>query len=519
VASSIADHSTLRLLAELRRDSLLAGATLLLAAAVLTPLLLSPLVPFQDLPNHTALAALLVHMLCGGEVSSHHFMVQPHPSPYWVGYLLIGLGTLLGSALWGAKLFVAAALLAVPLGCMRMMLALGRSPRMGLWAFALAWDYNMSWGFVAFSLATGLSFFLIAWVLELQDTRSLSWKRLTRAAVLSLLVGLTHAQVTLITTLLIGALALAELPRWRRLGRLTVLSVLVGSAVLPWVVLGPPGTSGSAPDRVADWPNIPHRLNHLYHHTLDTVAGDGPENLLGIAFVILLVYPLLLLARDSSQGIAWRRGLALYGAAWSLYLLLPATLHWPFFQLFIYERHATLVLLTGMMVPAGQLVRRRSSWLAPGLLAACLAIGCNLWLTRGFARDSMLLATIIASVERERRVLPLIFTTTVPESKRTPLNQVSAYLVAEKGGYSPYLFNTPNLPVRYRDHHALPSPDWARPGDFSMAKHAPHYDYILVQGKTHDPIKVGPHPTDLGQIEVALVKEAGIWRLYSVKKI
>ncbi len=507
------------LFGSLRDDRFLLFATITASGAVLLPLFLTPFLPLQDLPNHVALASLLSHMREGGDVSTYHFMPQPYPVPYWVGYMIIVFGAKLASPLLGAKLFVAAALLAVPLGLIRLLPSLGRSPRLGLWAFALSWDYNLSWGFVAFNLATGLSFAYIAWAIDSLEMERWRWEQPAKALGFGSVLALTHAHATGVAVLALGALALSALPNRREATRLMQFSVAPLLGLLPWLSMGfLSGDGAPMPDRLsglAHSPNAGERVRHLFDYTLGFSRGHVSESMMGIAFVILLVVPLLLLASSKPTGPKWRRALVLYTFAWTIYLVLPASLNWPFGQLFIQQRHATLILLMGLTLPSCELGGRCAWRLAPGLIAIVLCVGVNARLASSFAKHSEPFLEIIDAVPEESRVLPVLMETAVPGSRRTPLNQFPAYIVAVKGGYIPYLFDTPNLVVRYQPTRHLPHMPWWEPKQLSLEEHASHYDYLLVQGKKKDPTP-GKRKHQ-GSVDLVEVKEAGIWRLYRVQ--
>ena len=511
------------LAAALREDRWLLVGTIFGCLGVLYPLGLSPFLPLTDLPNHVALASLLSHIADGGEVSAHHFMPQAYPVPYWVGYMIILSGAKVASPLLGAKLLVALALLAVPLGVIRLLISLDRSPRLGLWAFALSWDYNMSWGFVVFNLATGLSFFYIAWAIDSLGAPRWRWYHSAMAIGLGAVLALTHAHATGVAVLALGLLAIAALPNWRDVQRLLLFSIAPLLGLLPWLILGFASGEGAStmPEELAKIgasPNAGKRVASLFDYTLGFVRGQVPEGLMGVVFVVLLVLPLLLLAPSRPTGANWRRSLVLYLTAWGIYLVLPSSLNWPFGQLFIQQRHATLILLMGLTLPTCELAGRHAWRLAPGLIGAVLSMGVNGWLCHSFAKHSEPFLEIIDAVPSESTVLPVLYETRVPESKRELLNQFSAYVVAMKGGYTPYLFDTPNLVVRYRPDRHLPHPPWYRPKELSLDGHAPRYDYLLVQGKDKDPIRKkgkrrrGP----AGEVAFVEVKQAGIWRLYRI---
>ena len=506
-------------------DRFLSIGTAVACVGALVPIFLSPFLPLQDLPNHTALASLLSHMANGGEVSSLHFMPQPYPVPYWVGYMVIFVGGKLASPLFGAKLLVALAVLAVPLGLMRLLISLDRSPRLGLWAFALAWDYNMSWGFVAFNLATGLSFIYIAWAIDSLELPSLGWGRVVMALALGLVLALTHAHATGVAVLALGVLALGALPRRSDASRLLLFACAPVLGLLPWLAMGfaTGGDSVAVPEDLAGFgssANAGKRMTDLFRCTLGFVRGQVPEGLMGVAFVILLVFPLLYLAPSRPSGASWRRSLGLYLLAWALYLVLPTALYWPFEQLFIQQRHATLILLLGLTLPTCDFSDRHAWRLIPGLVAVALSIGVSAWSSHSFAKHAEPFLEITEAVPMETRVLPVILSDRVPESRRALLNQFSAYIVAAKGGYTPYLFDTPNLVVRYQQDRHLPHPPWYEPKKFSIEEHARHYDYVLVQGLKNDPIrKKGRHRSGpWGEVRLVEVTQAGPWRLYRVEK-
>ena len=512
------------LLASLRADRFLLVTTSILSVAVLIPLFVTPFVPLQDLPNHVALASLLSHIDAGGEVSSYHFIPQPYPVPYWVGYMIILLGAKVASPLLGAKLFVATALLAVPLGMIRLLPTLGRSPRLGLWAFALSWDFNLSWGFVAFNLGMGLSFVYLAWAIDSLREPTWRWQQAAKAVGLSVVLALTHAHAAGVAVAALGVLALSELPNWNKALRLMQFTILPFLGLLPWLIMGFASRSESVPvpeelSEIAVSPNAAVRVRHLFEYTLDILDGNIGETLTGICFVILFVIPLLYLAPSRPEGENWRRAWTLYVVAWLLYMILPHTLHWPFLQHFIQQRHATLILLTGLLLPSCDFTGRYAWRVAPGLLAAALAIGGHTWLGYAFGKRTEPFFEIVEAIPEESRVIPILLQRAVPESHRTPLTHFPAYIVAMKGGYIPYLFDTPNLVVRHRQDRDLPAPNSLKPERTSLTKHVPAYDYVLVQGKKKDFIPKRLWSTrGAATPRLTRVKEAGIWRLYKVEE-
>ena len=121
---------------------------------------------------------------------------------------------------------------------------------------------------------------------------------------------------------------------------------------------------------------------------------------------------------------------------------------------------------------------------------------------------------IVDAVPAGTRLLPLELVDQDPAVKSAPLAHLHSYISA-KGLYDPHMFDNPDTPIRYRDGLAIPRISWRGPRDFTLARYAPHYDYILVQGLVFDPLAGS---ATAGGYRVHLVREAGLWRLYAVDK-
>ena len=124
----------------------------------LLPLWVTPFLPFHDLPDHVGLAALFWDILEEGTRANQELALQTHPVPYLTLYLFVALFSPVVGPLLAAKLFVHACLLVLPWGVMNLMRVLKKDPRIGLLSFLLVWDFNLSWGFVAYHLGVGLVF-------------------------------------------------------------------------------------------------------------------------------------------------------------------------------------------------------------------------------------------------------------------------------------------------------------------------------------------------------------------------
>lgn len=474
----------------LRSDPLLAAATFACALLVLAPLLFSPLLPLHDLPDHVGLASQMGAIARGEGVAASFYRVQALPVPYWTSYLVLWLASAAFGPLIAAKVVVALALLAVPLGVVRLAAALGRSPRLALCAFALAWDHNVYWGFVAFAIGVGIALFALANLVE---------RRFVVASLLAVLVAVTHAHALGI----FGALALVL--SWRAA---LACAAPAAAVLIPWALSASSG-GGPLPDRWIDMTPPWTRLARLFAYSAGTNATDL-GNLAGNAvFWPLFLAPALALLPRAARD---RRALVLYAAAWALYLGLPMGISWPIEQWYVYPRQATLLIALGLLVPAAP-AHRAVAAIGPAL-ALLVSIAASLQLA-GFGERAAPFLEIARAAAPDARVLTLTMADDDPATKLSPYNQFHAYLFALHGGYDPHLFDNPGHPVVHRKDRALPHPAWTEMGSFSLDAHARHYDHVLVQGLEKDPIPGLTVPPDLS---LEVVREAGRWRLYRVSR-
>lgn len=506
----------------LSRDRVLLFGFLVLSVVVLFPLTCAHYLPLTDLPHHAALARMGSEILAGDELANHFFTLQPRPSPYWSTYLLLMTAGAIMGPLYATHLVVALVLLAVPLGFMRLCIALGRSPRLGLLSFFLAWDFNVTMGFLAFSLGTGLSFWFVARVLEgLRGGRWASKSELVKTAVLAGVVPWTHAQAGGAASVLLGALLLVELGR-RRFASARWLGVWAAApmlALVPWLVSRPADGRGPMPplEQLAFWPPAGARLDHLVYHTLGYVSGNVPSQMQGMLVLFFLLFPLFVLGRGAGPRRTAGRAYALYGASLALVLSMPSSFFWPFHQVFVYERHLTMFLLFGLLLTAEQFRGRRLAWLAPGVI---IGLASSVILVRyfdAFNRETAPLQEIVDAIPERKKVLPIVWTVRPPESVFETTFALTAYYTAQKAGYTPHLFVTPNLPIRPREEKRLPAPVWKQPALTTVKDHAVFYDYVLVQGIARDRLRKKAQRAVTGEtVRLEHLRDAGDFRLYQV---
>lgn len=557
------------------RDRFLATATLFLALVTCGPLYVTPYVPLHDLPDHVGAANLMKDILQGDTVAAQHYRIQSLPVPYWTLYFLLAVGGLIVGPLLAAKLVVGLSVVLLPLGMMKLALALERDPRVGLLGFALAWDNNMMWGFVAYELGLGLALITLAHFARARSTRD-SW----RCAPWTIAVALTHAQAFGV----LGALGMAVAGReagWRRRPWIWLAAVAPGVLVLlPWVVdralASGAGSSGS-PDKWIDIHTWSQHFGGMFGFSTGILFGDTAHHAGKLAFASLAAAPITLgvlalrrtpvalagWAAASALGIylflwpdpggfrtewlvmgAWmgtlvttalgvgdrHRGaaLGLLALATVLYFFFPMGLQWPLDQWYIYPRHAIVFLAIAAVVPPVILPPPIDAppgpcWISreglgggrviailPGLAASVVLSGVAVNQFAAFAERAAPFRHVVRAVADEPRVLTLTLSDGDPDVPYHPFNQFHAYLVAQRGGYDPYLFNNPSTPFVHTKK--LPHPPWNAMQRFDLKTHAPFYDYLLIQGPDVLAGQQAPEGYEIRRVTVA-----GRWCLYAVE--
>jgi hypothetical protein len=214
----------------LREDRQLLVATLLLAAFALSPLLATPILPLVDMGSNVGAASLLNDAAFRDGVIAEHYKINFRLVPYWTVYLLIALLEMVGGALFAAKAIVGGAVILLPLAGMRLLAALGRSPRAGLWLFLLSWDTNLYWGWITFQYGMLMALFALAWIVELESPRGA-----LKVLPLTISIGLTHVHAIAFVLTAGGLLALSKRPLVRGVAMTAVALLGCAVPVLPWL--------------------------------------------------------------------------------------------------------------------------------------------------------------------------------------------------------------------------------------------------------------------------------------------
>ncbi len=500
------------LVGTLVRDKWLAIATVLAAGIVLWPLTRTAIVPLMDLPHHAALAAILGDLLLGKAPATTFYELNV-TTPYWTLYVLLALFTRIFGVFAGTKIVVGLGVLIVPLGAMRLLIALGRSPVAGLAAFLLSWDFSVYFGWINFVLGVGLALFALARVVEAETPRDA-----LRAWPVVILISATHGLALAFLGAVGGLAALLARRRLRAIG-LTALALAPPAAlVVPWLVgTASQAAAGRVPTRMTFDP-LAVKMRDLFADSVGAgLDGPGVGTAQAAAFLTLLIFPAVLgLIRQDRRSKGGRAAIAPLVAALAAYTLLPLAVfgqveHWG-----DYPRFASMIFVGLLFLP-------RPSLRGAARLVAVPVLVVLAWLNvetgRGFAKIDAEIAPLRAIarlVPVGASLLPLALDTKVRPADHPIGEALASYVTAESRGYNPYLFGYATNLVHYREEARLPAPSgWGRsPRSYDAVEHAQLYDYILVEGLASDPVREGELPDGKRVVKVGQKRR---FRLYKVE--
>jgi hypothetical protein len=494
-----------------RRDPLLAIATLVLAVSVTTPIWATPIMPLVDLGSNIGAASLLDDAAFGHGVVARHYKLNAPLVPYWTVYFVIVVFEHLFGALVAAKLIVGLAVIALPIAIMRLLVACGRSPRLGLWAFMLSWDNNLYWGWITFEFGMVLALFVVAKLIELRSARDA-----LKILPLTFLTGLTHLHSVAWILTCGGLLVLLQRPLRVALLRyaLALFGCIVPLVPWAWARLGHT-TAGITSAFSFEMHSPQHRIAQLFAYTIDNLPEPGGLST-ACAFGLLLFGPALLSVleqRNVYDGQRWAP-VMIFVASAGLYFGLPFAISGPIYHWYTYPRYGVYLLIALLALPRPSLRGLTALALVPGIAIA-------LWVHHGIAAQFAEYGNyvrpylqIIAAIPKNSRILPVdLDDFRFRGTREAVLGQLHGYAAAETSSFDPHLFDEPNNPLLFREGMMLPHHDWLAQRSFTFEAGAECYDYLIVHPPELDKVKTNKHWSK----KVTLVREAGPWRLYKIK--
>lgn len=500
------------LLRAFRQDKPLALLTLLMACVSLAPLAATTILPFIDLPIHAALSRMLWDAAFGGGSASQYFFIDPSPSPYWMAYVLLAVSIRIFGAFLGTKVAVAFCMLTIPLGMMRLLLAFGKSPRIGVLAFLMMWDFNLTFGWLNQVLGTGLVFFALAALIEAKTPQ-----KALRVWPYGILLGLTHV-------LPFGFFGLAAVfvtlvrpgSRWLAI-KVFGAAIFAPSLVLvPWLARSLQSGARGDPGFVFD--PIQVKIESLLDHSLGYAHIDPNARLSALAAVVAVILLPLGVAFFPKKLVTQPLKVAAvpFLTAFILYLVLPLGVARPVEHWGTYPRFCTPALLGLLLLPSPKLANRHLWFAAIGVVTSVVLSAFLVVQFRAFDVAVAPFYEVTQKIPVGAKVLPLCYQNRYPMVRPLMGESLHAYIAAEAGAFDPYLFWLPTIPVQRKQSRVPPSPPgWGRnPRTFSMRAHGQFYDYILVQGTSSDPVREQQNTV----AKVELVFEREPFRLYAVHK-
>jgi hypothetical protein len=464
-----------------------------------------------DLPQHLAVASILEHL------GDPRFGFSDYYAPagswllrvlsYAAQYGFVGFLSRILPLELAMRCFVFLSALAIPLGVVAILRALGKPVWLALLSVPLVYGRAFFWGFASFNLSIGVALAACALLARSRWSRSAA----VGVAALSTLVVLIHPYGA---ALLLGYLSiwllLGERKEWGR--RAPAASpALLGTAL--WLEAGGQARgfgevfSSDLVRRVAALP--------------DAVLGgywDPSEAWLLLGWVAVLG---VLYAGGRLGASARRPRVAHHERVLGIYVLVHVALYLILPQhtataKFVHFRHAVLAAaLLPLIVPGAWLdVRPR---LARGLLVAIAGAAIvNGWVHLVlFDREARSFDGVIAALPERPRIVALSFERNGRIMRTVPYVHFAAYAQAKRGGLIastfPGLFW--NLPVRLRDDAGIPPSPVSlemRPLWFDYARFGYFYDHVL----TRTGPGAGPARPRGPDFPYELVHDDPPWRLY-----
>ena len=487
------------------------GARLLLVlllVLLLAPSVLLAYLPMTDLPQHLAVASILLNH------DDPRFGFAAFYEPAWGRslYLLPYLGALALAPLFsleaGMRAVVVVSLASLPIGVWALLRALRKPEWLALLVLPLVYNRAFFWGFVNFQLALGLS--LLALAVLVRPPRGVASE--IALAVLCALIVFTHPYGLLI---LAGILCLWLLLGERRalLRHALGLSPLV-LGMLAWGLQA--GSSAGAP-----WFEFEPLLERLDDFEESVLGGyrDASEAWLLIGFLIawaLLAARAFPVSRGRWRALAHPERVlwAFAGANLLLFAVVPANTS---IVGEVHMRHAVIAMAVLPALAARDAGRKHARFAKLALALLALVTIANTWvhLVR-FDREAQGFDAVVERIPFGARLVALTWDANGAVMRTKPYWHFGAYAQARRGGLFAQSFPRMfwNLPVRMREDARIPaSPPvlFAKPYLFDYESFGFFYDTVLVRsgetkGRDHFPA-----------FRYELSFETGPWQLWHVR--
>ena len=421
------------------------------AAAATIPLLVTPILPSSDLPEHMAQVAIWKHFDDPCFRFADIFEVR-WATPYLLGYLVCRALAVVLSVSVAMKVTVWLSIVLLPLS-MRELLKRGGDPWLSLLGFLLAYGYAFYWGFLNFAITIPIGIFFIA---LLYDARP----RMLALTLLGILMMASHALVFVFAAAVTVPVALLR-RSWRLLLPLVPASLLM---VLFVVRL--------RETRQASQGGITWKLGLHRFFDLPSMLVANAYEVLGLVVVAVVI---LAIAAGKPRIAEVPARWVLLAVAGTVFFLAPQG---AFGTAYLAPRFAIFVAVGAMMV----LDVRASRALVVAIVLAWAAL--LTWRFQAFGVEAREFEGLLARIPPNRRIA--LFNV-MPFSEHVPgpvYWHFGALYQVRRGGVAAFSFASHDYPqlLGYRPGAELIVNSRSTPVDGIDWPGVLQYDYVLFRG-------------------------------------
>ncbi len=456
---------------------------LVAAVASAVPLWCVRFLPFADLPQHVAAIGMLRHWWDPALHLGSRYALNVGDSQYFA-YHAAGalLSVLAGSAARANLLLLTAAAIAFPYALRSLLRALGRDPRLALFAAPAFWSAPLMMGFVPYVAAVPVATWAIA--LFVRNTREPSRVRAVGIATLACVLFSLHLSAYLV---FLGSVTILAIVLHRRAAPVvaSLLWVAPSAALtLAWALRGSLMTT-AAPERAqiawASPGTLAAQLPLWAHDVWRSHVDEGCAALLVAAFVAIALQR----GAAKAQPDAWLRRAAWVplGFAVFSYFVLPYNVG---AAVMLDVRMATFVVLFAPLVLTPRPGLAGSLPLAAVFVGHLVGVADAVVEVRRTEQEELGdVGRLLDRIPKGARVLTLPVHLTSRHTHWPPWAFLGSYRTAEAGGEAEMSFTR----IRHWPIRDLPAFDDARrplfwtlaPCTFRNAYDGPSADYLLVR--------------------------------------
>lgn len=494
------------------------------AACSLLPVWIGRYLPLLDYPGHLANLFIWRHLSDPAYGFSRYYEPNATLLPYWVQFGLEWTLSVVVSEETAQKLFLSLSIAGLPLSVALYAKQLGRDPWVAVLAFPLAWNMNVSHGFLAF--IGGLPILFLALRSLHAHMSSPSLKSFVCAALWGILVYFSHI-LLLGVYVCVGSATALLFVRPFSLQRLLVapLPVFPSVALSIWAQFFANSQRNNLPLQgqglrafVGVYSNFWGNLEILQTWTLNTLPETRDETLYSLIWLSLWLLLLLTSCLRNSRspgsvGFSWR---TLFGPAELgfvivaiLFFTLPRSLLKPFYWFAINRRIAVVLAVFALFLIRGSILDTVSHRVIV-LISLAFSILYTTDIAAHYFRFNQRLKPyeiLMQHVPRGKQVLPIMLSLRDPDSLVNCFNQWGSYVQIRQGGFMAPVFPV-EFPLKQKKVQTPAVLPWDAQHSFRFELHERGWDYFLVQGKQHKSLFAQAPDS------IRLVEEIGNWALY-----